>query len=187
MQIEVDTTQQRRGYQTDSRQLGGNSMRGVIAIALAAASLSILARCERWTLDRQMEELCKKDGGVKVYEKVKVPPAWLDFSGRPNLKMFPSRDVGGGLSRQLLADQYVIETRRQDIKRPSNEDPGFYTEGRLSRYATVVRRLADNKTLGKEVSYGRSGGDLSLGHPSSKSCPDPSPVPDVIQSVFIKE
>lgn len=165
----------------------GSSTHSVVTIALVSALLCILTGCERWALDQKMEELCKKDGGVKVYEKVKVPSGWLDFSGRPNPKMFPSRDVGGGRSRQMVADQYLIETTREEIKSPSNDGVGFYTEPRLTRYVIFIRRLSDNKTLGEEVSYGRLGGDLSLGHPSSKSCPDPAPVPDVIQSVFNKE
>jgi hypothetical protein len=161
-------------------------MRGVTAgVTLLATAL--LAGCEASRLDRQMADLCKKDGGVKVYETVKAPPGWLDSSGHPNIKMFPSLDVGGGLSRQMVSDQYMIEGKLQDIKRPLNDKSGFYTEGRLFRYTTFVLRLSDNKTLGEEVSYWRSGGDLSLGHPSSKTCPDPRPIPDVIQSVFIKE
>jgi hypothetical protein len=187
VQIKIDRAPRQTGHRGRSGERDSNTMRGVVLIAFAAALFLILSGCERWALDKQMEELCKKDGGVKVYEQVKVPTGWLDVAGRPNLKVFPTRDVGGGMSRQVLADQYVIETRRQDIKRASNDDPGFYTEGRLSRYAIVVRRVADNKTLGEEVSYGRSGGDLSLGHPSYRSCPDPRPIPDVIQSVFVKE
>ena len=38
-----------------------------------AALTTALAGCERWSLDRQMEELCKKDGGIKVYETVTLP------------------------------------------------------------------------------------------------------------------
>lgn len=50
--------------------------RGLIA-ALSVAILSGLlwiAEGEKWLLDRQVRELCAKDGGVKVYETMRLPP-----------------------------------------------------------------------------------------------------------------
>lgn len=159
-------------------------MHGITIVALSAA---LLAGCEAHRLDQQMKQLCDRDGGVKIYETVKVPPAWLDFAGRPNVQKFPRQVLGGGTARQAVADRYIVEEQHEIIKRRSGDDRGLYLEGRLDRYRTIVRRMSDNKILGEEVSYGRSGGDISLGHPSSNSCPNPRPSPDVVQSIFIKE
>jgi len=40
--------------------------------------LSALCGCHRFALDRQMKELCKIDGGIKVYETVTLSPADYD-------------------------------------------------------------------------------------------------------------
>lgn len=159
-------------------------MRG---LAISALFVTQLVGCEAGRLDQQMEELCKKDGGVKVYEAVKVPAEWLDFAGHPSVKTFPRQNVGGGISRQSVAGLYLIEKQNQVIKSRSNDDRGLYVKGRLNRSRIIVLRISDNKILGEEVSYGRSGGDVSLGHSSSNSCPSPRPNPDVVQSVFLKD
>ena len=53
------------------------SLHGWLAVAI------LLSGCEKFALDRQMEELCKKDGGVKVYETVTLPPEMFDQWGDP--------------------------------------------------------------------------------------------------------
>ena len=64
---------------------------------------------------------------------------------------------------------------------------GFVKKGRLSRYEHTVQRISDKKVLGTQVSYGRTGGEWSLHHPSSNGCPLPRPNPDLENAVFIKE
>ena len=49
-------------------------MSRLVAIATIVAMLVTLSGCERYALNRQMEELCKKDGGVKIYETVTLSP-----------------------------------------------------------------------------------------------------------------
>ena len=53
----------------------------VLFVLLAAVAIS---GCEKYALDRQMEELCKKDGGVRIFEHVKLPANRFDEHG--NLK-----------------------------------------------------------------------------------------------------
>ncbi|MBE7418527.1 MAG: hypothetical protein HS128_12420 [Ideonella sp.] len=138
----------------------------------------LLAGCERWDLDRQMEALCKKDAGVKVYEKVTLPPEMFDQNGEP----FP-----GWANRppeQRLGPSYRITWVITDLKRG---DP-MRGEGRLSRSRREVVRLSDGKVLGESVSYSRSGGDfIVLGHFTSNTCPERLGLPrDLIHAVFIK-
>jgi len=47
------------------------------------AMIFVLTGCEKFALDRQMEDLCKKDGGVKVYETVTLPASMFDQLGDP--------------------------------------------------------------------------------------------------------
>src|SRR5690606_28716358 len=42
-----------------------------------------LPGCERYKLDAQMNALCKNDGGIKVYEVVKMPPEMFNLNGDP--------------------------------------------------------------------------------------------------------
>lgn len=130
--------------------------------ALLVVALSVLPGCEKYALDRQMEELCKKDAGVKVYEKVTLSPEMFDQNGEP----FP-----GWATRppeQRLGSEYRLTWTITDLKRgePSRG------EGRLSRHRREVVRLSDGKVLGESVSYGRSGGDfIVFGHFTSNTCP----------------
>ena len=51
-------------------------------ILLAAAFL--LTGCEKARFDQQVKELCAKDGGVKVYETVKMPAEKFNQWGQIN-------------------------------------------------------------------------------------------------------
>lgn len=148
-------------------------MRWLIALWVSL----LLAGCEKFALDRQMEELCKKDGGIKVYETVKLPPSMFDQWGDP----FPGwrgRPQGERLGTDY---RYVVETVY--LKKG---DP-FKGEGQLDRTTVQIFRRSDGKLLGEAMSYGRAGGDfIPYAHPTSKSCPAGQNRNDLIHSVFIK-
>jgi hypothetical protein len=148
-------------------------MRGMSALAACLLTIGLLAGCERWQLDRQMEELCKKDGGVKVYETVTLPASYFDSAGRiklgppmphgvsePNRKSMFQR-IGDG-------DEYRII---QEVTMLKDGDP-LRGQGQLSRISWQVVRTADRTVLAEATVYGRSGGDLIvIDHYSSKICP----------------
>jgi hypothetical protein len=130
-----------------------------------------------------MEELCKQDGGVKVYETVKVPPAAYDATGR--LITGEARRIEAGVLAQTVRSVYLIE-RREDVIKAGNPSSGALSEGRLLRHVTTVRRIADGKVLGVETTYGRTGGSFTLNHPSHNFCPKPRPDPGLEQAVFVR-
>jgi hypothetical protein len=139
----------------------GSLVRRIAAMA-TGFSLLALAGCERYSLDRQMEELCKKDGGIKVYETVTLPPEMFDQNGDP----FPGWRARPESLR--LGTDYRVVREAVEIKQG---DP-LKGEGRLTRFHAKVVRNADNKILGEGVLYARSGGDLIVvDHYSSKFCP----------------
>lgn len=155
-------------------------MRRVIAVAIAAVALSSLAGCERWALDEKMEELCAKDGGVKVYEKVTLPAS--DFT-----------NLGEPLGRYLTPDTPQDARYGPDYKYVVKEEilidknaKGETGKGRLGRIHYTLYRRADGKLLGEAVLYMRGGGDgITFGfHPSSNACPLRGA--DLAQSVFAK-
>ena len=143
----------------------------------------VLTGCEKFTLDRQMEELCKKDGGVKVYETVTLPASMFDQWGDP----FPgwrAKVLQGKPEERLGAEyRYVVETVYL-----KQGDP-IKGEGRLDRTSERIYRRADGKLIGEAISYGRSGGDfIAYAHPTSKSCPVyQSANEKLIRSVFLRK
>jgi hypothetical protein len=142
------------------------------------AFLAMAAGCEKLSLDRQMEELCKKDGGVRIYETVALPPEMFDQWGDP----FPGWR-GRSMEDRLGPNyRYMVETIYLKSGDPQKG------EGRLDKTVTKIVRRSDGKLLGEAVSYGRSGGDfIAYAHPSSRSCPVYQDDKQwVIKSVFVK-
>ena len=140
--------------------------------------MSLLSGCEKWQLDRQMEELCKKDGGVRVYETVKLPPEMFDQSGDPfpGWRGRPSSERLGNDYEYLFGVEYLVKG-----------DP-LKGQGELMRFHIQIIRRADIKLMGESVSYGRSGGDfIAFPHPTSKGCPARQSDSDVIRQVFINQ
>lgn len=155
-------------------------MRSLITTSLAALSLISLAGCERWELDRQMEALCKKDGGVKVYETVTLPASEFSNIGQP-LARFAQQ-------AQSIEDHLGPEYRytwQEDMLVGAMAKPEK-GDGQLIRLHISIFRRSDGHLLGESISYSRSGGDgFTFGfQPSGNHCPQPRV--DVINSVFIK-
>jgi hypothetical protein len=153
----------------------------LISILIAMALVTGCA--EKYELDRKMEELCKKDGGVKIYETVKLPHEMFDkfghphFSGEWNVKKLKN---GETLTREISGLYIFIE----EINILKNGDP-LKGEGRLSQTLYKIQRNSDNRILAEAKQYLRAGGDLlTLGHHSSKACP--AEQKDLIEQVFVK-
>ena len=153
-------------------------MRTAAAIFLAVLSATQLG-CEKYKLDRQMEELCRKDGGVKVYEVAMLPHNMFDMRGNP----FAGWELRP--PEQRLGNDYWMDYKTTYLK-AGNPLKG---EGRLSRHHWRIFRKSDGKMLGEGVSYGRSGGDfIVVGHFTSNSCPPQfGEATALINSVFVKE
>lgn len=126
---------------------------GLTVIVIGGLALS---GCEKWRLDAQVKELCAKDGGIKVYETVKLPPEKFNQWGQINFY----RPTEG---EKALGGEYALM-----------RDVTYYRRGNpvMSRtHYRVIRRL-DGKLLGETVFYGRGGGDLpGPWHDSSFVCP----------------
>ena len=140
--------------------------------------MSLLSGCEKWWLDRQMEELCKKDGGVRVYETVKLLPEMFDQNGDP----FPG--WRGRDRSERLGNDYEYVFSVEDLVKG---DP-VEGEGRLRRYRNKVIRRSDGRLMAESIYYGRSGGDfIAFPHFTSKGCPIGQSDSDVIRQVFLKQ
>lgn len=156
-------------------------MRGVVANSIAVISLLTVAGCERYALDRQMQELCKEDGGVKVYETVTLPATEFSSTGVPLARFIA---LAKSDTDYLGPDYRYVRKIEILVGRDADIEKG---EGRLTRVYFAIYRRLDAKLLGEAVWYGRGGGDgFTFGfQPSGNSCPTPSI--DLINSVFLKE
>lgn len=162
-------------------------MRRLIFISISITSM-FLAGCEKYALDKQMEELCAKDGGVKVYEKVTLPAEMFDENGYPfppiyREKKRPLSEDGVDKTEETLNSTYKYIQLTTYIKK-GNPLKG---EGVLLKSIESVIRLSDGKVLGEGVRYGRSGGDfLAYAHPTSNHCPFGKNYRGVLPSIFTK-
>lgn len=147
--------------------------KGLVAAVSAMVFLGLLwfAEGEKWLLDQQVRELCAKDGGVRVYEKVRLPAKKFDELKRANF-VLPDKSRTASSS-----DEYYSET-----------DQHYYRKGNpeVSRRQYRVIRRSDQKILGELVFYGRGGGDLpGPWYGSSFTCPDPTRV-HFESEIFVK-
>lgn len=151
-------------------------MRSITIILMLVFLVMPLTGCERYALDRQMEELCKKDGGVKVYETVTLSPAEYDAVFNYVIKHKTQEDYYGPEYRYVSIRKHLV----------GSENSAERGRGELIHIYSALYRQADNRLLGESVWYARGGGDLfTFGfQPSSKSCPRPRS--DLAQSIFVK-
>ncbi len=109
--------------------------------------------------DWQIGEMCAKDGGITIYEHIRITPEMAKSMRR----------VGGHLSMTiesaaLPGDIAFLRGERQVLREG---------EPSIQRLEQQIVRRSDGKVVGRMVSYGRSGGDFPFtgSHPSHYSCP----------------
>jgi hypothetical protein len=129
------------------------------ATIAAALTLTGCATPRQVVLDAEVDRLCAVDGGVRVYEKVQLPPAeYAKYISGTKLKSNASQD-----------DLFYYSSEREILSGPTNGDPDGTT---ITKAKLALMRRADGKTLGANTTYSRRGGDIPLGfHPSVYVCP----------------
>ena len=108
--------------------------------------------------DSQVKDLCRKDAGVTVYERVALTPSEY------RLLKGSGADVSIPSDRVAPSAAYVRQTERTFIR---DANPT------VSRYETRIVRQSDGKVLSRSITYSRVGGDFpSPAHESVFSCRD---------------
>ncbi|PIV76080.1 MAG: hypothetical protein COW56_02130 [Rhodocyclales bacterium CG17_big_fil_post_rev_8_21_14_2_50_68_7] len=141
----------------------------------------------KYYYDWQVEKLCAKDGGVKVYETVRLPAERFDKFGM--VKLYSEQRVENKSAYRHNDKQTVLEEvlGQEYIYRWITT---YYRKGSpdMFRMHFQVIRLSDGKLLGESFFYKRGGGDLpGPWHGSSYMCPELSVANDVLRQVFVKE
>lgn len=129
---------------------------GLLAVVVSCSGCATPSQAY-W--DAKVKELCEKDGGVKVYEVVRI-----------SRKMHPD----------LINERGVVILRSRDNSKPTDQYYIVYKEDvvikednpRVWRSEYGIFRVSDGKELGRQVMYSRRGADMSVGisHPSYFSC-----------------
>jgi hypothetical protein len=118
----------------------------------------------KWKADKLVDELCAKDGGVKVYETVTLPKEWLNQWGD---FVVPDKRV------MKPEDRFYRVWESTDIKGKMNSSN--IGDLAISKNHFLLYRSKDKKLMGEAIDYGRRGGDpIGPWHPSSYSsylCP----------------
>lgn len=119
--------------------------------------------------DAKVRELCAKDGGTRVYERVMLPEENFNRSGQPNF-------YRPGEGENSLGPEYVFKEHIYHY-RPS--DPEV-----LREHQWVFRR-SDEKLLGEGIIYIRRGGDLpGPWHHSWYTCPERGDM-NLLEQIFV--
>jgi len=147
--------------------------KGLVVAASAAGFLGLLwlAEGEKWLLDRQVRELCAKDGGIRVYETVKLPAEKFNQWGQPNFY----RPTQGEIA---LGSEYIFKWDLQ-----------YYKKGNpsLHRSHTQVFRRSDGQLLGEAIDYSRGGGDLpGPWQLSALTCPENVGHIPLLKKIFVR-
>ena len=153
-------------YRTWRRWRPAELVRKILHIALGVLLFSLWFGGAFWEVagkkmywDARVRELCGKDGGIKVYETVKLPAEKFNKWGQINF-------VRHSLGENSLGAEYLVKDETRFL-RAEDEQPT------LVRHHYQVFRRSDGKLLGESIVYARRGGDLpGPWHPSSYSCPD---------------
>lgn len=130
----------------------------MLTVALFVAMSVYLMGCEKWHLDDEVRQLCAKDGGIKVYETVRLPAEKFNQWGQINFYDPTQGD-------NTLGSDYLFKHEIHYYRRGNPE---------MSREHYQILRRSDGKLLGETILYGRGGGDIpGPWHDSSFSCPEP--------------
>ena len=147
---------------------------GVPAVLVGLVVLSFFffeARKSYW--DSKVREMCEKDGGVIVYEKVMLTKEEYEkYGGIDGVIQVPGET--SSIAHKYL---YLANYEEKNI----NKNPNVY-----KRVISIYRK-SDKKVLGKMTIYHRSGGDFPtiISHPSGFGCKDlPNFELDVVRKIF---
>ena len=125
---------------------------------------------EKARLDREVERLCAIDGGIKVYETVKLPAERFDQYDQIRI---PYKEIA------KPEDEYYFESSQLFLIKGNPE---------MWQNHYKVYRTSGNKLLGESISYSRRGGDMpGPWHESSFGCPEKVDITDLKKQIFIKE
>ena len=118
-----------------------------------------------WQADKFVDELCAKDGGIKVYQTVTLPKERFNQWGQ--FRVLDKRVMNSNDEYYSVWEMTNIQGRQE----LHGNALAIYQEH------FTIYRVIDKKILGEAIIYVRRGGDaIGLDMSSSYSCPDVSDI-----------
>jgi hypothetical protein len=154
-------------------------MKSLISTLLLLPLLASCATPMQLQLDAEVRRLCAVDGGIKVYEPVRLAPEKFDKWG--DVVFYDPTKKEAALGAEYTFRQSVHYYQK------GNPDSGT-GDATVARRQYQIIRNSDGKLLGEAVLYGRRGGDVSgPWHPSTFICPRTDDAGDValIRKIFL--
>ncbi len=154
----------------------------VLFAMLASCAGYVPGRQAYW--DAQVREMCEKDGGVHIVDRVRITKNETNFLGQRDghVQIFEKVSIQKKeLDEMLRAGDGFISLKMKEL---SGIEDAVYMESkeknirdanpRVRRTEWLVVRQTDKKVVATWNSYGRIGGDMPTGlvHDSSFRCPD---------------
>lgn len=143
-------------------------MKIIFWLVFASALIYSSFFTEKDRLDREVKRLCAIDGGIKVYETVKLSAERFDRYGQISIPYKENVKTG---------DEYYYESSTIYLIRGNPE---------LVKYRYEVYRQFDGKLLGEIINYSRRGGGIpGPWHVIAFRCPKETDA-DLNKKIFIK-
>lgn len=142
-----------------------------VVAKIGALPLLLIFIWKGWEISRvdaHLAELCKKDGGTKIYERVVLPKDQFTKYGDPAFHQ--------GWNKSSDGYQFIFKYDELKENNPM-----------LLRLAYSIVRESDQKVLGTHVVYVRKGGGIMWrpGPDPSKSCPPNANEVLFVRSIFL--
>jgi len=139
-------------------------------VSLLAIGYFVYCEMNKAYWDRKVDELCEKNGGIRIYERIYLPHSRFDKWGNLTIS---SKD-----STKDTDEYYFIKTRK------------YYKEGNPSIWMSrhKILRKKDGEVLGESIRYIRRGGDMvGPWHESSYMCPPINGESSLESKIFISK
>lgn len=123
--------------------------------------------------DAQVREMCAKDGGVEIFDKLRLKERDLQFISRRDGKFLVPSKQSAVPNAPVYSEMRITYLRKE---------PG----PQVWRAESIITRTSDQAVIARWVVYTRSGGDLpSPAHESHFTCPDLKTIASDIQRLFV--
>lgn len=161
---------------TPVRKFPSTGMRVLLGVLLGTAILWWgVPKYRQASADALVRERCAKDGGIRVYELVRLPGDRFNEYGEVRVRELDGREKNVDFF-YTVDDRWIVR-----------EGAGI-GDLDVRRIHYRLLRARDNKLIGESIHYSRRGGDpIGPWHPSSFNCPENSGIKYLVQQAFAKQ
>lgn len=114
----------------------------ILLVFLAVLGFLQYGKCQMDQADKLVDQLCEKDAGIYIYERVKAPASYFKVPGEIPLTPYAQTPENSDHA-------YVLK----------RVPPWYFRKGNpaVVRTEVILVRQSDQKTLSRQVSYSRYG------------------------------